>query len=132
MKDLDRLPDSEVVYRARRSKKCIDEDTGETSPQAYFLRKIDGKLEEGLSVCLASKCKPEECCSHFNKRYGVVSLEVSYIRSLGLEVLPDPLPEAPEHALIINVPDPYNDATAIKAEFIAGGLAKHSKLECDK
>lgn len=95
----------------------------------YFLRLRDGKLEDGLSICLGSKCIPDECCKHFNKRYGVVSLKVGFIRSLGLDVVPDPLPNAPEHALIMNVPDPFNNP--IKAEYIAGELAKHSKLECD-
>ena len=130
MKDLNCLPDSEVVYRARRSKSCIDPDTGETSPQAYRLRVVEEELEEGLSVCLASKCTPSECCKHFRRRYGVVSLNVNFIRSLGLDVVSTPiLPDSPEHALIMNVPDPFNNP--IKAEYIAGELAKHSKLECD-
>jgi hypothetical protein len=120
------IPCTEIVYRALRSKKCVDEDTGEVSPEAYYLRiDKDGNREEGLSVCIGTKCNPEDCGGNLKRRFGVVSLHVGYVRSLGLDVVSDPPPEY--HALIVNVP--YREDDPVRAERIAGLLAKHSRFQ---
>lgn len=128
MTELNSISNSEVVYRALRNKKCIDEDTGEVAPETYFIRTDDqgNPTEKGLSVCLSSKCTaPEDCCRNLKKRYGVVSLNVEYIRSLGLDVEPDAPP--PEHALIVNMPT--RKENPVEAERLARLLAKGSEFQ---
>jgi len=127
VRELSLIPDNEVVYRALRNAKCIDQETGDVSPEAYFIRiDAEGNPEKGLSVCLASRCAAEDCCkTTLSKRKGVVSLSVEYLRSIGLDVQPDPPP--PEHALIINVP--VRKDHPVEAERFARLLAKHSKFE---
>ena len=126
MTELSLIPDNEVVYRALRNAKCIDQETGDISPEAYFIR-IDGEgnPENGLSVCLASKCEAGDCCKELKKRYGVVGLNVGFLRSIGLNVQPDPPP--PEHAIIVNMPVRKNNP--VEAERFARLLAKHSRFE---
>jgi hypothetical protein len=126
--ELNLIPDNEVVYRALRSASCIDQETGEVSPEAYFIRADEegNPKENGLSVCLSSRCAAEDCCkTTLKKRKGVVSLNVNYLRSIGLDVQPDPPP--PEHAIIVNVP--VRKENPKEAERFARLLAKHSKFQ---
>ncbi|RUS93601.1 hypothetical protein DSM106972_095910 [Dulcicalothrix desertica PCC 7102] len=107
-----------VVYRALLRKQWIDEDTGKVKADAYFLR----PGEPGLSVNLASVCSPEQCVGLFRKCYGVASLEVRYVRSVGLDVEQD----SANHANIIGLP--YQEDDLALAERLAGLLAKRSHI----
>jgi hypothetical protein len=82
------LANDEVVYRLARKRSWIDEDTGKLLPDAFYL----GPNGSDLSVLLASTCSLELAktgAGHLNKVYGVHSLVVSRIRSLGLDVVRD-------------------------------------------
>ena len=132
MEELNHLSNIEVVvYRALRKSSwiVIEEDTKEVAPEAYFLRqKKDGTYEKGLSVCLESKCVPEDCCKDsLSRHYGIVSLSTECLTSLGLTVEPDPPPD--EHAVILNVPSRSDDAK--QAEYLARALARNSVWQCD-
>jgi hypothetical protein len=118
MTDFPSLPNDEMVYRSLLRKQWINEDTGKVKADAYFLR----PNEPGLSVNLASVCSPEQCASFFRKCYGVASLEVDVIRSVGLDVERDSV----NHANIMGLPQ--RDQDLAKAERLAGLLARRSTL----
>lgn len=112
------LPLDAVVYRALLRKQWIDEDTVRVKADAYFLR----ATEPGLSVNLASVCSPEQCARLFRKCYGVASLEVGDVRSIGLDVEKDSV----NHANIVGLPHREDDL--VEAERLAGLLAKRSHI----
>ncbi|NER35921.1 MAG: hypothetical protein F6J93_18360 [Oscillatoria sp. SIO1A7] len=114
------LGDGEIVYRALLRKQWLDRNTGEVSPDAYFLRK--SKNEQGLSVRMASACTPEEFAARFRNCYGIASLKVGGIRSLGLDVIPD----SPSHAQILGLP--YREDDRNRADRLAELLAKQSSI----
>lgn len=123
------MPDSEVIYCARRKKSFRDEETGGMTPDAFVLRESDGQVENGISVSLGSMCKPEDCGRNLRKRHGVVRMTVGEIRALGLDVVRDSLDDIPEHALIVGMPAKSKDP--FRAEFLAGELAKLTKPEIE-
>lgn len=114
------LPCSSIVYRAILKKRWMDLTEGKATPEAFFRRPhVD---EDGLSVNIAEATNLEEWVRSFNACYGVASLHVGRIRNLGLEVTPD----NPAHAVITGVP--FRHENEAEAEFIAGELAKQSRL----
>jgi hypothetical protein len=44
------LPDSALVHRALRSRRWVDEDTGELQAVAFFLREHEDAVDGGISV----------------------------------------------------------------------------------
>ncbi len=118
--EFEHLSDEATVYRALLRQQWIDEDTGKVKRDAYYLRQDRG--ETGLSVRIASVCTPEECAAKFRSCYGVASLNVGYIRSLGLEVIPD----SPSHANIIGLP--YREDNRLEADRFARLLARESRI----
>lgn len=66
------------------------------------------KEENGLSVdVLEADNTPDNCILRASgtlgedEEYGIVSLKVGDVRALGLDVMRDPLPDNPHHALIV-------------------------------
>jgi hypothetical protein len=120
--DLELIICSEIIYRVLRNKRCIDEDTGEVGLEAFYLR----ESEDGLSICIASKCLPEECASNLRKHYGIVSLHAGRIRSLGLDVIHAPLDGFECHGLIKGLP--FRNDNPAEAERFASLLCKQSRF----
>jgi len=118
MSQFEPLSDYASVYRVILRKKWINEETNWVKADAYFLR----ATEIGLSVYLASECSPEHCAGLFNKCYGVASLEVRFVREIGLDVEQD----STDHANIVGLP--YRENNLLQAERLAGLLAKRSHI----
>ena len=118
--ELEPLPYSEIVYRALLRRQWINEDTRMVKADAYLLR--EKEKNTGLSVNIARTCSAEQCAKGFHKCFGVASLQVGYIRDIGLDVVPD----SPTHANIIGLP--YNEDDRDGAEKFAGLLAKRSRI----
>jgi hypothetical protein len=118
MRQFEPLPDNATVYRALLRKQWIDEDTGRVKSDAFFLR----VNERGLSVNLANACSPRQCAELFRKCYGIASLEVKGIRAIGLDVEQDSV----NHANVVGLP--YREDDLVKAERLAGLLARQSQI----
>lgn len=99
-------------------KDWIDPKSKRILPGAFILRPAP-KDDDGLSVDISS---PQSCVSVLNKSYGVGSLHVGRIRSLGLDVIVDEDP----HALIKGLPRDTEDRA--KAEWLASQLAKQTRF----
>lgn len=99
------LPDDVEVYMALRN--AAAGAGGRLSPEVFLLRYPD---EEGISISESR----EGAIASQRETYGVATMTVARIRSakdidgvpLGLDVIADPTPDDPSHALIIGVP-PY-------------------------
>lgn len=116
--ELDSLPNSTIVYRALLRKQWVNRNDGFVQYNAYLLR----KNESGLSVRIEGACSPSECAARFRNCYGVASLQVAFIRELGLDVVPD----SPSHAQIIGLPSREDDFES--AVRLARLLAQQSRL----
>ncbi len=79
------------------------------------------KDSDGLSVGIASKHPISEFIEGFNTCYGVFTLHVGRVRELDLDIVPD----SPQHANIVGVPFPSENAAL--AERLAGKLAKQAR-----
>lgn len=111
------------IYRAISKKPWIRNDI--PSPSAFLLRREtkEGTPEKTLSVSTNADCSKEVCIAGLNTCFGELKLFAISIRELDLDVISDPLPDNPFHALIKNLP--LNTGETIKeAERMAGLLAK--------
>lgn len=116
--EFESLPNDAIVYRALLRRWWIDEDSGTVNFSAYLLR----PNEQGLSVNIASNFSPEQCAARFRNCYGVASIQVGYIRQLGLDVVPD----SRSHAIIIGLP--FCEDNLIIANRLAYLLAEQSQI----
>lgn len=115
-----------IVFRAFRSKRCVDTASGTVHPEAYFRRaRVNGDPDaDGLSVSAAS---PEHAEASLRKSHGVASLHVGRVRtvrtgSTALDVVPDV--DDGNHANVTGVP--YREDDPIEAERVAAELARMS------
>ncbi len=108
-REFNQLVDDAFVYRAILRQYWIDEDTFRVKRDAYYLR-FD-RAETGLSVNVASVCTPEDCVARFKSCYGIASLRVGDIRSIGLDVVRDSL----SHANIVGLPYRESDSSGLIA-----------------
>jgi hypothetical protein len=106
------IPDNSTVYRAITASLWTNE-RNEVSPAAFLLKEKDNGE---LSVLLKADCVARICQGGFKTCYGEILLKAHKIRNLNLEIKPDPLPDNPFHAVILNLPLPEN---FIEAERIA-------------
>jgi hypothetical protein len=114
----DYLPCNCIVFRALTGRKWIHEDTGAVKADAFMRRASD---DTGLSVNIATETNAQEFAESFSFCAGLVTLHVGSIRDLDLDVIPDERP----HALIVGLPAKGEDV--LKAEYLAGELAKHCR-----
>lgn len=117
------IPPKSPIYRAVSKKWWIRNDI--VSPSAFLLRREskDGNPEKELSVNTKADCSREICVAGLKDCYGELKLIAEQIRSLELDVVPNPLPTNQFHAVIINLPI-YTEETIKEAERMAGLLAK--------
>lgn len=117
------IPPEAPIYRAVSKKPWIRNDI--VSPSAFLLRRETktGNPEKELSVNTNAACSREVCIAGLRECYGELKLLAIAIRELELDVIPNPLPNNPYHALIVNLPL-YTEDTIKDAERIAGLLAK--------
>ena len=96
------IPDDSTIYRAITASLWTNE-YNEVTPAAFLLKiKDNGEL----SVLLKAECVARICSGGFNTCYGEILLKAGKIRKLNLEIKPDPLPDSPYHAVILNLPLP--------------------------
>lgn len=126
------LLSNDLVYRALLRSACINRDTGEILPDAYIPRP-NGKDDDGLSVTVVTSKTRQgvfdgatAMAQRFNKVFGIALLSVGRVREIDscLNVVPSPLKEEPNHALITGVP--RLDQNKALAERLAGLLARNS------
>lgn len=98
------IPDNSIIYRAITASLWTNEQN-EVSPSAFLLKEKD---EGELSVLLKADCIARMCAGGFKTCYGEILLIAEKIRKLNLEIKPDPLPNSPHHAVILNLPIPEN------------------------
>jgi hypothetical protein len=124
------LPSDWMVNRAILKKQWIDTDTGRLKADAFLRRRNeDGSLKEtGLSVDIARMRPVESFAQTFKLCHAVVEIEVGYVRSISLDVVPktEP-PNDPSHAEIVGIPD--DDA---REEYLAGLMAKQAQFVWQK
>lgn len=114
----ERIPDDVYVYRRIPSSRYPKPTDPKSRPiNASFLPRIDDT--DGLSVDLATLTTPEKVADIPDKRYQVVQVCVSDLRSLGLDVISDPLPDNPAHALIIGLDRQTYDADKAQIKALA-------------
>jgi hypothetical protein len=113
----DSLACEHIVFRAMLRAAWVGPN-GTILPGAFVRRKAP-QDDDGLSVDVES---PTSCASGFRKCYGVASLHVGRVRTLGLDIVIDAAP----HANITGVPRQEEDPA--KAERFASQLAKQSRL----
>src|SRR5438105_8170522 len=113
------LADDILVYRAALRERWLK---GGVRTIAFIRRPSD---HDGLPINNPDACSPQQLCATFIECYGVMTLQVGRIRSLGLDVKPDtePDPEVScDHGNIVGVP--YQIEDPIQAEYFATELAK--------
>lgn len=112
------LPCHEVVHRAILRKGWVKAD-GTVGAEAFLLRPRD---QGRLSVCRRALGSWAECQRHFNRTFGAARLRVGRVHALreGIRVVADPEPDRPEHASLLNLPDPLLDPE--RAERVASLL----------
>ena len=98
------IPDNSIIYRAI-TKSLWTNEQNEVSPSAFLLKEKD---EGELSVLLKANCIARICAGGFKTCYGEILLIAEKIRNLNLEIKPDPLPDNPFHAVMLNLPIPEN------------------------
>jgi hypothetical protein len=84
--------------------------TGRASSANFQLR--PGIGETGLSVSRTARTTPEAMMARLGDPAAgskVAAAPVSALRALGLEVVPDPIPEDPGHALIVDATASLNN-----------------------
>lgn len=127
------LPPDNSVYRALLQSAGIDRDSGKILPEAYIPRK-NGKDDCGLSVTVVTAKTANgvlddavAMACRFKRVYGIVTLSVAKVRAINncLDVIPDPLDDNCNHALITGVP--RIDQNKALAEYLAGQLARCSE-----
>ena len=107
--EIERIPDDEYVFRRIPSVQYpTPTDLNSRPITASFLPRDEDT--DGLSVELARLTTPENVADVPGKRYQVVQVCVSDLRSLGLDVISDPLPDNPAHALILGLDRQTYDA----------------------
>ena len=121
---------SERVYIVIRNKRFRNEDTGRIKPDAFYLRKKYDAIEQGISVIVADHCltmREAEEITRLNNIYGVDSISVSEIESLGLRVIQD----APTHASIQGLPFRTREdlSVDIRADDLADKLSRLCRPE---
>jgi hypothetical protein len=114
------LADDDFIYRALLRQSWINEDNGRVKRDAYYLRFDRGEI--GLSVNIASACKPEICAARFRNCYGIARLNVGDVRSIDLDVLRDSL----THANIVGLP--YRENDRLGADHFSRLLARLSEI----
>jgi hypothetical protein len=87
---MDPLACEKIVFRAMARKQWIDPITRHVLSAAFLLRPSP-KDDDGLSVDIESA---KSCASALSKCHGVASLQVGYLRTLGLDVAVDEVPHA--------------------------------------
>ena len=113
------LPPDKTVYRAVLRERYIKNGIR----AANFIRRPSDV--EGLSINDPLSCAQEKLCSTFVECYGVLTLHVSDIRSLGLDARPDDVHDPKllcDHGNIIGVP--YQADDEARAEFLATALVE--------
>jgi len=110
------LPDETILYRAIRNRPWIDPDNEDIDLQAFILRPNDNG---SLSFNLTS----EGSYARLNRCYGVIQVDISCIRSLGLSIDIDP--EDPNHVLVSGFPSDNNSQAA---NDIAASIAEQSTV----
>ena len=127
------LPSDNSVYRALLKSACIDRNSGMILPEAYIPRQ-NGSDDCGLSVTVVTAKTVNGVLEdatvmacRFNKVRGIVTLSVAKVRAINscLDVVPDPLDDNRNHALITGVP--RIDQNRALAEYLAGQLARCSE-----
>lgn len=98
------ISDNSIIYRAITASSWTNEQN-EVSPSAFLLKEKDNGE---LSVLLKADCIARICAGGFKTCYGEILLVAHKIRKLELEIKPDPLPDNPFHAVILNLPLPEN------------------------
>lgn len=98
------ISDDSTIYRAITASSWTNE-YNEATPAAFLLRERDNGE---LSVLLKAECVARICSGGFKTCYGEILLKVGKIRKLNLEIKPDPLPNSPYHAVVLNLPLPEN------------------------
>jgi hypothetical protein len=104
---------TDIVLRALRASSWVD-----NLHEAFLLRA--GERDTGISV--SYNCSPDVCRNTLQKSYGVVSLHVGKVRTLGLDVVPDEL----SHANITGLPSKEDNPA--EAEHVANLLAKQARF----
>lgn len=107
----------DIIYRAIRASGWTNENN-EVISAAFMLREND---EGQLSILLRANCEARICAANLSGCYGEILLGISKLEELGLKVKPDPLPEIPDHAVILNLPLPEN---FVEAEQMATRLVE--------
>ena len=85
----------DVLYR-RSHASAVD---GDRVTRAAFM--TNGQYDRELSVQLAKLLTSPQDCLRDRTRFGVGAIAVADVARLGFEVVPDPLPDDPAHALVI-------------------------------
>lgn len=67
---------------------------------AFVLRKIDGILEDGLSVEVARLTTPQASINDI-KKFRLYAIKASYVRQINLDCVHNPLSNNYAHALIV-------------------------------
>lgn len=96
--------DNSTIYRAILKRWWVNENN-EIAIDVFLLKEKD---KGELSVLLKADCFARICSGGFNTCFGEILLKVGKIRKLNLELKPDPLPDSPYHAVILNLPLPEN------------------------
>jgi hypothetical protein len=124
-----------LVHRALRSRRWIDEDTGELQVVAFFLREHEDPLDGGISVSESTQA----AISALSKCFGYATLRVFLVRlarypdgtSIGANVVCDPLPTDDMHALIIGAPPwaPLDSVDFKRQQLFADALIRSAVTE---
>lgn len=120
------LPSDWIVNRAILKKQWMDTDTGRLKADAFLRRRNEeGCLKDkGLSVDIARMRAVEAFVQTFRSCHAVVEIEVGYVRSIDLDVVPETEPpNDPSHAEIVGLPD-----DVAQEEYLAGLMAKQAQF----
>jgi hypothetical protein len=111
------LPCQQIVFRAYRSKACIDEETRGPHPVAFLLRPGETGLSVGLTYGAA--------ISGLNKCHGAATLHVGRIRDSHLDVEHRPTDSSQDHWEIVGMPNKEMDMA--RAMHFANALARQAR-----
>lgn len=94
----DELPPDQVVWR-RVAPRHFPRSLAETRPQSAAFQ--DSSVDGSMSVVLARSGRdPTEVLLGYDG-YGLVALAISELSELKQQVICDPVPEEPDHALVV-------------------------------
>lgn len=118
MNAVDSLPCSTIVYRTITRASDFDKDQGRALANAFHRRQRD---LDGVSVDYG--LPPSECGLQLAGRRAVVSLHVGRVRNIGLDVVPN---HVPNHANIVGMP--FREHDSDRAEKLAKALATQARV----